>query len=131
MKSRNILFGGSVVLAVVAAALLWGSFSNDNPEGETATLPVPSSSMVTHIDPVTGEPISSPAPGQSPATGQPDGSLSHSTEGLVEEESSAPGGGVIMDLQGRFQNQAIAVVDSDSVHAHCVPDSHKAGGEDQ
>jgi len=131
MKSRNILFGGSVVLAVVAAALLWGSFSNDNPEGETATLPVPSSSMVTHIDPVTGEPISSPAPGQSPATVQPDGSLSHSTEGLVEEESSAPGGGVIMDLQGRFQNQAIAVADSDSVHAHCVPDSHTAGGGDQ
>ena len=51
-----------------------------------------------------------------------------STEGLEIEPSPTPGGGLMMDLQGRFQNAATATVaDSDSVVVECLPDTVHGG----
>lgn len=56
------------------------------------------------------------------------GSFNMSTEGLVVEPSPTPGGGMMMDLQGRFQNAATATVaDSDSIVVECLPDTVHGG----
>jgi hypothetical protein len=56
--------------------------------------------------------------------------FSTSHEGLVARPSPTPGGGVYLDLQGRFQNAATATVnDSGEVEIECLPDSTDTGGE--
>ena len=58
--------------------------------------------------------------------------FSTSGEGLEVEPSPVPGGGVMIDLQGRFQHAATAaVLDSDSVVVECLPDSGAHGGGDR
>lgn len=69
--------------------------------------------MRVYRDPVTGEFVSSPPvgtaePGVSKELADP---LSTSSEGLVIRP--APGGGVMVDLQGRFQNTATVTTDAD------------------
>jgi hypothetical protein len=55
--------------------------------------------------------------------------LSTSAEGLVAEPSPVPGGGMMIDLQGRFQNAATATVDdSGQATVDCTP-ADSAGGE--
>lgn len=77
--------------------------------------PVMQGGMVIYIDPKTGALLQEPAPGAvmmefSPAMRN---AMSTSSEGLVERESPVPGGGMIVDLQGRFQSPLIATVDAD------------------
>ena len=56
--------------------------------------------------------------------------LSTSTEGLVIEKSKVPGGGEMVNLQGRFQNAMIITVDDDgNISAPCVGEVPKTGGE--
>jgi hypothetical protein len=51
--------------------------------------------------------------------------LSTSSEGLVEEKNSLPGGGYVSDLQGRFQNAVIVEKDADgNLIAPCVTGTH-------
>jgi hypothetical protein len=55
--------------------------------------------------------------------------LSTSTEGLEAVPSPVPGGGMMIDLQGRFQNAATATVDdSGQATVDCTP-ADSAGGE--
>lgn len=52
-----------------------------------------------------------------------------SSAGLVEVPSDVPGGGTVVDLQGRFRSSmAVTVVDSDSTVVVCSPDSAPGGG---
>jgi hypothetical protein len=69
--------------------------------------------MRIYRDPVTGE-VGEP-PAEAPAQGPlpPDEALSTSSEGLVETLSPAPGGGVMVDLQGRFRSPLIATRDAE------------------
>lgn len=124
MKSRNILIGGSLVVVAVAAVAIWGVYDpgNDQTEGpaETVVHPATFPSMVTYIDPETGELVSAPASGQAPELGD---AVNTSDEGLELQPSPVPGGGVMIDLQGRYQNTVIVTGDSDSVKVRCVPDS--------
>ena len=117
MKIRKALIGGLLVGVVVAAVAIWGESgqSDDQPVD-----PVASPSMVAHIDPETGELIAGPASGQPGEIGD---TVKQSDAGLVEELSPVPGGGVMVDLQGRFQHTVIVTSDSDSVNVRCVPDS--------
>jgi hypothetical protein len=47
---------------------------------------------------------------------------STSSEGLVMEKSKVPGGGVMVNLQGRFQNAMTMSIDANgTVSAPCVP----------
>ncbi|MBE0567194.1 MAG: hypothetical protein IH621_14635 [Krumholzibacteria bacterium] len=89
-----------------------------------------------------GDSPPAPAPGTSgflATTGDPDAPdatkgligdvTSTSHEGLVSEPSPVPGGGVMIDLQGRFRNTATAALaDSDSVVVQCLPDTATGGG---
>jgi hypothetical protein len=48
--------------------------------------------------------------------------VSQSSEGLVQEKSPVPGGGVMVNLQGRFQNAMTMTIDANgNVSAPCVP----------
>ena len=69
-----------------------------------------------HVDPHTGKRIAPPAS----TTVVPDPALSTSHQGLVEE--AAPGGGVMVDLKGRFRHAESATVSPDGkATVDCVP----------
>jgi hypothetical protein len=70
-----------------------------------------------NVDPQTGQRIPAP-PGGVAIPASPAFSTSH--QGLVEEP--APGGGVMIDLQGRFRSAVTATVGADGKsHLDCVP----------
>ena len=102
---------------VAIAALLWGSvvgvaIAEDAP----GVAGPPSASMRVHIDPQTGAIV--PAPVGPPAAAQMAPPASHSAAGLVE--APAPGGGVMLDLQGRFLSSVTATAAPDGApHADC------------
>jgi len=84
-------------------------------ESQPAAVPGGAPGMVIHVDPQTGAILKEPAPGTVPLQLSPQltNSLSTSHQGLVETPSSVPGGGVKVDLQGRFQNPLIVTIDAD------------------
>lgn len=69
--------------------------------------------MSVYIDPQTGEFIPEPKQGQKALEITPEmqNATSTSSEGLVEEKSPVPGGGVMIDLKGRFQSPLIITQD--------------------
>jgi hypothetical protein len=71
--------------------------------------------MNVYIDPQTGAFLSEPAPGAPPLELSPAerDALSTSHQGLVEVPSPVPGGGVKLDLQGRFQSPLMGTVGPD------------------
>jgi hypothetical protein len=90
-----------------------------------------SSGMIIHIDPQTGEFRKEPAPGTVPLQLSPAerNSFSTSHQGLVEAPSSVPGGGVKVDLQGRFQSPLIVTIDPDGkVKMHHLGEPPESGG---
>jgi hypothetical protein len=87
------------------------------------------SGMMIYIDPQTGAILQEPAPGTVPLqlTPQFQNAFSTSHQGLVEVPSAVPGGGVEVDLQGRFQHPFIATIDANGKlkmqHLHELPQS--------
>jgi hypothetical protein len=69
--------------------------------------------MRIYRDPVTGELGDLPAEAPAQVSLPPDDTLSTSSEGLVETPSPVPGGGVMVDLQGRFRSPLIATQDAE------------------
>lgn len=130
-----------IVLAIaLALAVVWMA-GGESPEADsTATTPAarPSAAAaagyVVHIDPVEGRLASRPH--DAPAEMWDEemrNRLSTSSQGLVEVPSPIPGGGTMVELQGRFQHAFVASVD-DSGHAgaSCVataPESPGQGGD--
>ena len=80
-----------------------------------AAVPGSAPGMMIYIDPKTGTFLKEPAPGHVPLELSPQlqNALSTSHEGLVEVPSSVPGGGVKLDLQGRFQSPLFGTIDAD------------------
>ena len=76
---------------------------------------MPAFGQTVYIDPKTGDVLSEPAPGTQPLRLTPAerNAFSTSHQGLVAVPSSVPGGGVKIDLRGRFQSPFIAVVGAD------------------
>ena len=70
--------------------------------------------MTIYIDPQTGAFLKEPAPGHVPFELSPQlqNALSTSHEGLVEVPNSVPGGGVKVDLQGRFQSPMLGTIEA-------------------
>ena len=69
-----------------------------------------------HVDPQTGKRV--PGPPSAVLAGRAEFSTSH--QGLVEKP--APGGGMMIDLQGRFRSAATATVGADGKpHVDCIP----------
>ena len=84
--------------------------------GESQPAAVPGAAgMTIYIDPQTGAILKEPAPGSVPLqlTPQLRNALSTSHQGLVETPSAVVGGGIKLDLQGRFQNPLIVTIDAD------------------
>ena len=85
--------------------------------------------MMIHIDPQTGAILREPAPGTVPLplTPQLQNAFSTTHQGLAEVLMSGPGGGVKVDLQGRFQSPLFATVDANGKikiqHLHESPGS--------
>lgn len=86
------------------------------------------SAMVVHIDPKTGEIITPPASalsGQGPR--QPVDASKKPPAELRETLSPVPGGGVMIDLQGRFRSPLVATQGADGKvsveHTPVAPDS--------
>jgi len=92
-----------------------------------AAVPTGAAGMIIYIDPQTGAILSEPAPGTMPLQLTPTlpNALSTSHQGLME--TPAAGGGVKIDLQGRFQSPLAATIDANGnlriQHLHEMPES--------
>ena len=113
------LLGVAGCFAVAAQPALSGETGSDAnaaqpPAEKSATITEGASGMTIYIDPQTGAIRQSPAPGTVPLqlTPQERNALSTSHDGLVAVPSSVPGGGVKLNLQGRFQSPSIATIDA-------------------
>ena len=86
-----------------------------SPAGKPDPTPGGTSGMRGYVDPQTGVVREGPAPGTvpPPLSPQEQNALSTSTEGLVQVPSPVPGGGVMLDLQGRFQSPLIGTIGAD------------------
>lgn len=147
LRLLTSLLGTGACLAVVAQPALPGDSRSPSPEQTQteagasvrqlpAEKPVAATAgtagMMIHIDPQTGEILKEPVPGTMPLPLPPTlrSALSTSHQGLVETQSLVPGGGVKVDLQGRFQSPVFATIDVNGKlklqHLHEMPES---GGE--
>lgn len=131
MTKRHVLAGGTLILAVAVAVALWvpGDADEATRTADPLVQPVAQPGMVTHIDPATGERVAAPVDGVTPQLGP---SVDTSDEGLVEKPSPVPGGGMMIELDGRFQNAAVVRTGEDSATAVCEPAGQldgRQGGE--
>ena len=117
------LLGAAVCCAVAAPP---SSAAEDAPAAQPpgaaqASAALPSATaegfggMTIHIDPKTGAILSQPAPGSEALQFTPDQQRAFSTsqQGLREVAGTEPGGGIKVDLQGRFQSPLIATMGAD------------------
>jgi len=115
MNDKRALRQG-IFLSLLMAA---GSFTVPAPvfpqESQPAAVSAGAPGMTIHVDPQTGAILKEPAPGTVPLQLSPQlsNALSTSDQGLVETPSPVTGGGVKLDLQGRFQNPLIVTIDAD------------------
>ena len=92
-------------------------FTEPGPAPATQAGPDAAAGSWIHVDPQTGKRVPRPA---GAAVVPPVPAFSTSHQGLVEKP--APGGGMMVDLQGRFRSAATATVGADgTVHRDCVP----------
>ena len=92
-----------------------GTSVSKPPAEKPAVVPGGTSGMIIYIDPRTGAFLQEPAPGTSRLQLSPQlqNAFSTSHQGLVEVPSPVPGGGVKVDLQGRFQSPLVATIGAD------------------
>jgi hypothetical protein len=84
------------------------------PQDDHTRISGKSGSLTVYIDPQTGEFITPEEAAVPPDERlEPPASSSTSHEGLVEEPSPVPGGGIMVDLKGRFQSPLTATIDND------------------
>ncbi len=90
---------------------------------KAAGLPDGSAAQIIYIDPKTGR-FGPPPAGARPALSAAESAaMSTSHEGLVETPSPTPGGGIMVDLKGRFQSPVTATLDSEgNLTIHHMPD---------
>jgi hypothetical protein len=97
----------------------------ENIETEPTSPPAGSSGMKVYIDPETGEFLDSPPeklPSEMPEAAEEAISTSH--EGLEIIEVDKPGGGVMMDLKGRFRHYQKATKNADgNITIRCTPEA--------
>jgi hypothetical protein len=128
MKRTKPLIVIIASVAVLAAWLATGGVPDRDAGNDSA---VPAAGYVVHIDPATGQVVEA-SPSTVAVTIDPQWAdrLSTSSHGLVEQPSPVPGGGTMVDLQGRFQNAFVAAVDdSGRVGATCLTDPASGAGE--
>jgi hypothetical protein len=126
LKTSLLGVGACFIVAVHPACPEDGHLSGQSQTGSGTSAPQASADkpagvpegafgMIIHIDPQTGELRKAPAPGTVPLQLSPQerNAFSTSHQGLVEMPSSIAGGGVKLDLQGRFQSPLVVTIDPD------------------
>lgn len=131
--SRGSHHGESTAAAVVASPA--ANADSAASVESVATMPVAAASAGrrVYIDPATGRPSSGPPPIPPGQARRPEvaNALSTSSEGLREVPVPLPGGGVMVDLQGRFRSQVTATVQADgTVALNCGPGMDGCGEAD-
>lgn len=131
--SRGSHHGESTAAAVVASPA--ANADSAASVESVATMPVAAASAGrrVYIDPATGRPSSGPPPIPPGQARRPEvaNALSTSSEGLRAVPVAAPGGGVMVDLQGRFRSLVTATVGADgSVGLRCGPGMDGCGEVD-
>lgn len=121
-RLRRVLVSGLVTgAAIVAQPLLASADPTDNPPATTGGTAAPAgrAGQMIYADPATGARTAAPANSAEAAAALANNpALSTSQEGLVEQP--APGGGVMIDLQGRFRSAAEATIGPDGKpHVNC------------
>ena len=101
----TILCGNAAGLALAAPACA--------PEGKSGA--TAQGGMKVYLDPQTGAILDKPAPGTAPMilSPQEQNALSTYSGDLEQITSSLPGGGVMLDLKGRFQSPLMATIGPD------------------
>jgi hypothetical protein len=125
------LLAANVYLVVLAQPAFPGDSQPAHSEQTelAAAVPGSTSGMIIHIDPQTGAILKGPAPGAVPLQLSPavQNTLSTSHQGLAEVPSPFHGGGVKVDLQGRFRSPSFATIDSNGnvriLHLDEIPGS--------
>lgn len=106
------LLATALGLAMAAGSAECQTFLEEGPPVAAAEVSEVAGGIVVYIDPVTGAILEAPAPGSIglPLTSALLQELSTSSAGL--DQVPIPGGGVIVDLRGRFQSPLIATIDA-------------------
>jgi hypothetical protein len=136
---RYLVFSSIVFLFAVHVPLLFAqdiqtrsAASKTEDESKTKEIEtgplVPSAGspgMKVYRDPVTGKFLVPPPEKLLPAeTPKAEEATSSSSEGLEERTVDKPGGGVMIDLKGRFQQRQTATKGPDgTISIHCTPDA--------
>jgi hypothetical protein len=103
-------------LVVAVAALALAASAAADPPSKDGSPPSGTSRMVIYRDPVTGK-LATPPPGALPA---PSGVGAKAAGTPVERRGTTPGGGYIVDLNGRFTNTMRVTKDADGrSHVEC------------
>ena len=88
----------------------------------SSTLAGAQAGLRVYKDPQTGE-FTDPPPPEAATAAPTERALNRSHEGLVAVPSDVPGGGVRLDLQGRFRSHFIATKDADGkINIRCLPE---------
>jgi hypothetical protein len=112
-----VILGAACALTVPVIAMAEPAIGT--PSGTTSSAPASraGAGQWINVDPKTGARI---APSVPTAATAPNPAFSTSHQGLVQEP--APGGGIMVDLQGRFRSAATATVGSNGkATVDCVP----------
>jgi hypothetical protein len=132
-----------ICLAAAAPSVQAEELAEDvvsTPSAPSAAAPPPSGGAApqgapgfkVHIDPQTGRLLKEAAPGSVPLQLSPreQNARSTSQQGLREIPSPVPGGGVKVDLQGRFRSPLIATIDANGkVRMQHLDEAHTVGPE--
>jgi hypothetical protein len=122
--TRSLLLGAGACFAMAAqpglgqegppAVSAQAGPSVSPPPAEQPAVPGEPSGMTVYIDPQTGAIRQDPAPGTTPLqlTPQERNAVSTSHQDLVQVPNPEPGGGVKLDLQGRFQSPLMGTIDA-------------------
>ncbi len=132
MKRRNLS------LFAVSAMLLIAGDQQPRPAGATdsnAGTPVArdagtfaAAGQILNVDPVTGKIVDTPSQSIRALQDAMGSALSTSDDGLVAQNSPVAGGGVVVNLQGRFQNAVTAVIGANGVlQAPCIAGASNEG----
>ncbi len=100
--------GSGVEVWPLAVACVLGVSVAGTRADEAPPVEVPAPGMRAYADPRTGALLPGPPAGRRP---EPSPAFSRSGAGLMP--TRAPGGGIMIDLQGRFQSPLVATVEPD------------------
>jgi hypothetical protein len=120
MKPRH----SALLIALLALPVVGGDRLQSAPvasstAGDAASTPAFAAGQILNLDPSGKINYAQQASDIQTVLGD---AASTSSEGLVMEKSKVPGGGVMVNLQGRFQNAMTMSIDANgTVSAPCVP----------